>query len=168
VVIELHGGPEGHFRPKFLGRSNYYTDRLGVAVLFPNIRGSLGYGKTFLNLDNGVLREGAYKDLGALLDWIQTHPDLDPERVMVTGGSYGGHMTLIAATRYSDRIRCAVEIVGQASLVTFLQNTASYRRDLRRAEFGEERDAATRAFMDRTAPLNNAGKVRKPLFVIAG
>jgi dipeptidyl aminopeptidase/acylaminoacyl peptidase len=168
VVIDIHGGPESQFRPGFLGRRNYYTDRLGVALLFPNLRGSSGYGKSFLKLDNGMLREGAYQDLEALLDWIRTRPDLDAERVMVTGGSYGGHLTLIAATRYSDRIRCAVEVVGPSSLVTFLQNTAAYRRDLRRAEFGDERDGETRAFMERTAPLNNAGKVRKPLFVIAG
>jgi len=168
VTIEIHGGPEGQARPDFLGISNYIVNELGVAVIMPNIRGSSGYGKTFLQMDNGVLREGAYKDIGALFDWIGTRPDLDAGRVLVGGGSYGGHMTLAVAYLYSDRIRCAIDVVGPSNLVTFLQNTSGYRRDLRRVEYGDERDAKVRAFLEKTAPMNNAEKIRKPLFVIQG
>jgi dipeptidyl aminopeptidase/acylaminoacyl peptidase len=87
---------------------------------------------------------------------------------MVTGGSYGGHMTLAVATNYNDRIRCAVDIVGPSNLVTFLQNTESYRRDLRRVEYGDERDPKMHEYLERIAPLNKAEKIRKPLFVIQG
>lgn len=168
VIINIHGGPEGQARPGFLGAGNYYTNELGVAVLFPNARGSEGYGKTFLKLDNGLKREDSYKDVAALLDWIKGRPDLDADRVMVTGGSYGGHMTLAIATYYPDRIRCAVDVVGMSNLRTFLENTEAYRRDLRRAEYGDERDPQVRAFMDRTAPLTNVAKVSKPLFIVQG
>ncbi len=168
VTIEIHGGPEGQSRPDFLGLWNYIVNELGVAVVLPNIRGSSGYGKTFLQLDNGFLREGSYKDIGALFDWIRTRPDLDADRVMVGGGSYGGHMTLAVAYLYSDRIRCALDVVGPSNFVTFLQNTSGYRRDLRRVEYGDERDPKIRAFLEKTAPLNNAGKIKKPLFVIQG
>ncbi|HMC88801.1 MAG TPA: prolyl oligopeptidase family serine peptidase, partial [Gemmataceae bacterium] len=155
-------------RPGFQGRLNYFVNELGVALLYPNIRGSSGYGKSFLLLDNGFLRENAYKDINAPLDCIATRPDLDPERVMVMGGSYGGHMTLAVATFYSDRIRCAVDIVGISNLVTFLENTSGYRRDLRRVEYGDERDPKMREFLTRIAPLTNVDKIRKPLFVIQG
>jgi dipeptidyl aminopeptidase/acylaminoacyl peptidase len=168
VIIDIHGGPEAQFQPYFLGEENYYPNELGVALIFPNIRGSSGYGKTFLTLDNGALRENAYKDIGALLDWIETQPNLDADRVMVTGASYGGHMTLITATRYPERIRCAVDIVGPSSLLTFLEHTAPYRRDLRRVEYGDERDPQTRSFLERAAPLNNASKITKPLFIVQG
>ncbi len=168
VVMNIHGGPEGQFRPGFLGQMNYLLNELGVALLFPNIRGSSGYGKTFLQLDNGVLREGAYKDVGALFDWIKSRPDLDADRVMVTGGSYGGHMTLVVAYQYSDRIRSALDVVGPSNLVTFLKNTSGYRQDLRRAEYGDERDEKVREFLERTAPLNNVEKIKKPLFIVQG
>jgi dipeptidyl aminopeptidase/acylaminoacyl peptidase len=168
VIINIHGGPEGQARPGFLGAGNYYTNELGVAVLFPNVRGSEGFGKTFLTLDNGLKREDSYKDIAALLDWIKGRPDLDADRVMVTGGSYGGHMTLAIATYYPDRIRCAVDVVGMSNLRTFLENTEPYRRDLRRAEYGDERDPKVREFMDRTAPLTNVAKVSKPLFIVQG
>jgi dipeptidyl aminopeptidase/acylaminoacyl peptidase len=168
VAINIHGGPEGQSRPDSLGPSNYLVNELGIALIFPNIRGSSGYGKTFLEMDNGFLREGSYKDIGTLFDWIGARPDLDSSRVMVTGGSYGGHMTLAVAYLYSDRIRCAIDVVGPSNLVTFLENTSGYRRDLRRVEYGDERDPKMRAFLEKTAPLNNAEKIKKPLFVIQG
>ena len=168
VIINIHGGPEGQARPGFLGRTNYYLNELGVSLIYPNVRGSLGYGKTFVTRDNGMKREDSVKDIGALLDWIATRPELDAERVMVTGGSYGGYMTLAVATNYNNRIRCAVDIVGVSNFNTFLKNTESYRRDLRRAEYGDERDPAMAAFFDRIAPINNAGKITKPLFVVQG
>ncbi len=168
VIIDIHGGPEGQFRPGFLGRNNYYMNELGIAMIFPNVRGSTGYGKTFLTLDNGFLREDSYKDINALLDWIAQQRDLDSNRVMITGGSYGGFMTLAVATNYNGRIRCSVDIVGPSNLVTFLENTSGYRQDLRRAEYGDERDPKMREFLERIAPANNAANITKPLFVIQG
>ena len=168
VIIDIHGGPEGQFRPYFLGRSNYYPAEMGIAMIFPNVRGSTGYGKTFVTLDNGFLREDSYKDINSLLDWIAQQPDLDASRVMVTGGSYGGFMTLAVATNYNDRIRCSLDIVGPSNLVTFLENTSGYRQDLRRVEYGDERDPKMREFLERIAPANNAAKITKPLFVIQG
>ena len=168
VIIDIHGGPEGQFRPQFLGRNNYYMNELGIAMIFPNVRGSTGYGKTFLTLDNGFLREDSYKDINSLFDWIAQQPDLDSSRVMVTGGSYGGFMTLAVATNYNDRLRCSVDIVGPSNLVTFLENTSGYRQDLRRVEYGDERDSKMRAFLERIAPANKAQNITKPLFVIQG
>jgi dipeptidyl aminopeptidase/acylaminoacyl peptidase len=168
VLINIHGGPEGQSRPGFVGRTNYYLNELGVAVIYPNVRGSTGYGKSFVKLDNGMKREDSVKDIGALLDWVARQPELDASRVMVTGGSYGGYMTLAVATNYNDRICCALDVVGVSHFGTFLQNTESYRRDLRRVEYGDERDPAMRAFFDRIAPLNNAARITKPLFVVQG
>ncbi len=168
VMIVIHGGPEGQSRPGFLGRSNYFLNEQGVALLLPNVRGSTGYGKSFVKLDNGLLREDSVKDIGALLDWIGKQPNLDASRIMVMGGSYGGFMTLATATHYSDRIRCAIDIVGISNFNTFLKNTESYRRDLRRVEYGDERDPVMQEFFERIAPLNNAEKIGKPLFVVQG
>ena len=168
LIINIHGGPESQFRPAFAGRNNYFINELGCAILFPNVRGSSGYGKTFLKLDNGLKREDSYKDIAALLDWLPSNPRLDPERVMVTGGSYGGFMTLQVAWNYADRIRCSLDVVGISNLATFLKNTESYRRDLRRVEYGDERDPAQAEFMERIAALNNAQKITKPMFVVQG
>ena len=168
VVINIHGGPEGQSRPGFLGRTNYWINELGAVVIYPNVRGSTGYGKTFSQLDNGFLRENTYKDIGALLDWIGQQPDLDSQRVMVTGGSYGGHMTLAVATRYSSRLACSVDVVGISNLVTFLEHTESYRRDLRRVEYGDERDPKMRAYLESIAPMNHVKDITKPMMVVAG
>ncbi|AMO25485.1 peptidase S9, prolyl oligopeptidase [Ramlibacter tataouinensis] len=168
VVVDIHGGPEGQSRPYFLGRENYLLNELGIAIVYPNVRGSTGYGKTFAKLDNGMLREDSYKDIAALLDWIKAQPQLDGERILVTGGSYGGHMTLAVASNYSDRICCAIDVVGMSNLVTFLENTESYRRDLRRVEYGDERDPKMREFLTRIAPMTKAAHIRKPLFVVQG
>lgn len=168
VVINIHGGPEGQARPGFIGRTNYLLNELGIAVVFPNVRGSTGFGKTFVKLDNGFLREDSVKDIGALLDWITTRKDLDADRIMITGGSYGGFMTLASAVAYSDRIRCSLDVVGISNFVTFLEKTEAYRRDLRRVEYGDERDPKMREFLTRISPLTGAAKITKPLFVIQG
>ena len=168
VMIQIHGGPEGQSRPNFLGTANYYLNELGIALIYPNVRGSTGYGKTFLALDNGTLREGSYKDISSLLDWIAQQNTLDAKRVLVTGGSYGGFMTLAVATNYNDRICCSVDIVGPSNLVTFLEHTSGYRQDLRRVEYGDERDPKIRAYLESIAPANKAQSITKPLFVIAG
>jgi dipeptidyl aminopeptidase/acylaminoacyl peptidase len=168
VLISIHGGPENQFTPYYLGSLNYILDPLGIALIFPNIRGSSGFGTSFLALDNGLRREDALRDIGALLDWIATRPDLDAGRVMITGFSYGGYMTLSAAAAYAGRIRGAIDTVGPTNLVTFLETTAAYRRDLRRTEYGDERDPAVRAFLERIAPVNQSEKITKPLLVFQG
>lgn len=168
VLMDFHGGPESQSTVRFMGRYNYLIQELGIALLLPNVRGSAGYGKSFLQLDNGFKRKDAVKDGGAFLDWIAKEPALDASRVVVTGGSYGGYMSLAMAVDYSDRLRGAIDIVGISNFVTFLNNTESYRRDLRRVEYGDERDPAMRAFQERIAPLNNAASIRVPLFVVQG
>ena len=168
VLVVIHGGPEGQFRPNFPGRGRFFTNELGVAVIYPNVRGSTGYGKTFHRLDNGQLREDSVKDIGALLDWIKTRPDLDASRIMINGGSYGGYMTFATSFHYADRIRCSLAVVGISHFVSFLERTEAYRRDLRRVEYGDERDPAMRAFLDKISPLTNAKKIAKPIFIVQG
>jgi dipeptidyl aminopeptidase/acylaminoacyl peptidase len=150
VIISIHGGPEGQYRPFFSSTFQVWLHQ-GAAVIAPNVRGSSGYGKTYVTLDNGYKREDSVKDIGALLDWIATRPDLDASRVAVIGGSYGGYMVLASAVHYSDRLSAAVDIVGISNFVTFLENTQDYRRDLRRVEYGDERDPAMRAHLERIA-----------------
>ncbi len=168
VMVNIHGGPEGQYRPGFLGRNNFYLNELGVALIFPNVRGSTGYGKTFLKLDNGVNRDHTHKDIGALLDWIGKNPALDAGKIMITGGSYGGYMTWAVAYEYNDKICCSLPIVGPSNLVTLLEHTEAYRRDLRRVEYGDERDPKIHEYLERTAPLNNSEKIRKPVFAAVG
>jgi dipeptidyl aminopeptidase/acylaminoacyl peptidase len=168
VLVAIHGGPEAQATVNFNGRLNFLINELGVALLEPNVRGSSGYGKTFLELDNGVKREDSVKDIGALLDWIATDSRLDAKRVMVQGASYGGYMVLASLVHYSDRLRGGIDVVGVSDFVSFLNNTESYRRDLRRTEYGDERDPAVRAILDKISPLANAGKIRAPLLVVHG
>jgi dipeptidyl aminopeptidase/acylaminoacyl peptidase len=168
VLVSVHGGPAAQARAGFLGRENYLVNELGIALIYPNVRGSSGFGKSFLKLDNGRLREDSVKDLGALLDWIRAQPGLDADRVLVAGGSYGGYMTLAASVHYADRIAGAVSTVGISSFVTFLERTETYRRDLRRVEYGDERDPAMRAFLESISPLAHAAKIAKPLFIVQG
>ena len=168
VLIDIHGGPEAQATLGFMGRANFLLNELGIAILQPNVRGSAGYGKTFLALDDGFKREDSVRDIGALLDWIATQPGLDASRVAVTGGSYGGYMSLAVATNYPERIAGSIDVVGISNFLTFLQNTESYRRDLRRVEYGDERDPAMREFLQKVSPLTNAGRIRKPLFVVQG
>lgn len=168
VIIDIHGGPEEQHRPGFNGEDNFYLNELGVAKIYPNVRGSLGYGSTFLRLDDTLRREDAVKDIGALLDWIETQPYLDARRVMVRGSSYGGYLALSAAARYGDRVRAALSEAGPTNLVTFLENTEGWRRDQRRQEYGDERDPKVRAFLERTAPRNNTGGIKSPLMVVQG
>jgi dipeptidyl aminopeptidase/acylaminoacyl peptidase len=168
VIINIHGGPEGQSTPGPQGRNAYFINDLGIAVIYPNVRGSSGYGKTYLAADNGFKREDSVKDIGALLDWIATQPDLDKDRILVTGGSYGGYMTLAVATHYNDRIRASIDIVGISNFVTFLKNTETYRRDLRRVEYGDERDPAMHEHLMKISPLTNADKIRKPMMVVQG
>jgi len=168
VIIDIHGGPEGQSRPGFIPTYQQWIADLGAAVVVPNVRGSTGYGKAWVAMDNGPLRQDSVKDIGALLDWIATQPDLDPERVVVHGGSYGGFMVLASLAAYSDRLAGAVDIVGISNFVSFLENTEGYRRDLRRVEYGDERDPAMRAIFEQISPLNLTERMTSPLLVIQG
>lgn len=168
VVIQIHGGPEAQARPVFSAEIQFLVEQLGIAVLVPNVRGSSGYGKSYLLLDNGFRREDSVKDIGALLDWIGAQPELDAQRVAVYGGSYGGYMVLATMTHYDARLRAGVDIVGISNFVTFLENTESYRRDLRRAEYGDERDPKMKTFLEKISPTTNAKAITRPLFVAQG
>ena len=168
VVIDIHGGPEAQYRPEWDPFVQFLVNELGYAVVAPNVRGSTGYGKSFLALDNGMLREDAVRDIGSLLVWIGVQPGFDREHVAVMGGSYGGYMTLAALVTYGDRLRGGIDLAGISNFVTFLRNTSGYRRDWRRSVYGDERDPNMRAFLERISPLSNATRIRRPLLVAAG
>ncbi|MFS2318337.1 alpha/beta fold hydrolase [Maricaulis sp. D1M11] len=168
VIISIHGGPEGQYRPGFSSTYQYWLNELGAAVIAPNVRGSSGYGREYVMMDNVFQREDSVRDIGALLDWIETQPDLDSERVVVFGGSYGGYMVLASMVHYSDRLAGGVNIVGISDFRTFLENTAGYRRDLRRAEYGDERDPDVAAFFEEISPARQAAQITAPLFIIQG
>jgi dipeptidyl aminopeptidase/acylaminoacyl peptidase len=168
VIISIHGGPEGQARPGFRGRINYWINERGYALIYPNVRGSAGFGKRFLEADNNKKRQDSVKDIGALLDWIHAQPDLDPTRVAVMGGSYGGYMVLASSVMYSNRLAAASNSVGISHFVSFLENTETYRRDLRRSEYGDERDPEMRKFLEGISPLTHAEKIKVPLMVTHG
>ena len=168
VLIIAHGGPASQSRPQYRRFDNYIVTRMGIAVLRPNIRGSTGYGVEFSYLDQGKKREDSIKDIGALLDWIETQPDLDASRVMISGGSYGGYVSLASLAMYPDRLKAGVSRVGITDFETFLQNTESYRVNNRRREYGDERDPEMAAFFKEISPLHNAHKIKSPVLIIQG
>jgi dipeptidyl aminopeptidase/acylaminoacyl peptidase len=168
VLISLHGGPEAQFRPGFDPWIQYLVNELGFAVIAPNVRGSSGYGKTYMSLDNGMLRDDAVKDVGAMLVWIALQKNLDAKHVAVEGGSYGGYLALATMVNYSDRLRGGIDVSGIADFVSFLTNTAPYRQNLRRAEYGDERDLDMRSYLRRISPLTNADRITRPLLVVHG
>jgi len=168
VVINIHGGPEAQARPEWDPFVQFLVNELGYIVVAPNVRGSSGYGKSFQALDNGALREDAVRDIGSLLVWIGVQPGFDRDRVAVMGGSYGGYMTLASLISYGERLRGGIDVAGISDFVSFLRNTSAYRRDLRRAEYGDERDLHTRVFLERISPLNSAARIKRPLLVVAG
>ena len=168
VIIDIHGGPEAQTRPGWNPGAQYFADVLGATVILPNVRGSDGYGTRYLNLDNAERREDSVRDIGALLDWIARQPNLDPARVAVYGQSYGGYMSLASMTHFSDRLVGGVERYGISNWTSFLQNTEAYRRDNRRAEYGDERRPEMRAVFDRISPLNNVARITRPMLVMQG
>jgi dipeptidyl aminopeptidase/acylaminoacyl peptidase len=167
-IVLIHGGPEGQSQPTFLGRYNYFLNELGIAVFLPNVRGSSGYGKTFLTLDNGMKREDSVRDIGAFIDALAKDDRLDSSRFAVTGGSYGGYMTLASLIHHGAKLRCGVDSVGISNFLTFLKNTQDYRRDLRRVEYGDERETAMADFLAKISPTARAGEIKRPLFVVQG
>ncbi|MCC6902667.1 MAG: S9 family peptidase [Polyangiaceae bacterium] len=168
VVVWIHGGPEMQARPELSPLIQYLVTESKISVLVPNVRGSDGYGKSYLLLDNGAKREDSVKDIGALLDWVGTRPELDKKRVAVFGGSYGGYMVLASLTHFPERIVAGVDVVGISNFVTFLKNTSEYRRDLRRAEYGDERDPKMNELLQRISPTTNVGRIKSALFVAQG
>ena len=168
VVISIHGGPEAQYQPFFSPLIQYWVNELGLAVIAPNVRGSTGYGKTYTGLDNAEKREDSVKDIGALLDWIAAQPDLDASRVAVHGGSYGGYMVLASLVHFGDRIKAGIDIVGIANFISFLEKTSGYRVDLRRVEYGDERDPKMREVFERISPANHADRIRSALLVAHG
>ena len=170
LIFNIHGGPEGQSRPVYKSNLvNYLINELGIAVFYPNVRGSTGFGKRFVSLDNGPFRrEDTIRDIGAFLDCLAARADVDPSRIGVTGGSYGGYMTLASLIHYPERFRASVESVGISNFVTFLERTEAYRRDLRRVKYGDERDPAQRAKLIDISPLTHADRIKAPLMVITG
>lgn len=167
VIVELHGGPEDQWQTKWAPFEQFLVSR-GFAIVQPNVRGSVGYGRAFAAADDGALRGGVVDDVGAVLAWIATQPDLDPSRVFVMGTSYGGYLALASLIAFPDKFRAGVDIAGIADLVGFLEGTAAYRRAARRAEYGDERDPATRTVLDQLSPLARAHAIRVPLLVAHG
>ncbi len=168
VLIDIHGGPQSEARPTFDPFVQFLVNELGYAVVAPNVRGSSGYGRTFLGLDNGALREDAVRDIGSLLVWIDLQPDLDRERVAVLGSGYGGYLALASLADYNDRLRGGIDVCGISDFVAYLQHTAAWRRDRQRAEYGDERDPEMHDFLRRISPMAKVKWIRRPLLVVQG
>lgn len=168
VLISIHGGPEAQARPGWSPATAAAADLLGATVIVPNVRGSDGYGRRYLDMDNAAKREDSVRDIGVLIDWIATQPDLDKSRVVVTGGSYGGYMSLAVMTKYSDRLAGGIDRFGIGDWTTFLQNTEAYRRDNRRAEYGDERTPEMQAVFARISPRANVAGITKPMLIEQG
>jgi dipeptidyl aminopeptidase/acylaminoacyl peptidase len=162
VIVNVHGGPESQSRPAFAPVTQYLLSR-GFAVFFPNVRGSTGYGKAYTHLDDVGLRMDSVEELAYAAYWLR---ERGHQRIAVMGGSYGGFMVLAALTEYPELWSAGVDIVGIANLVTFLENTGSYRRSLREPEYGSlEND---RELLESISPIHKAGDITAPLMVIHG
>jgi len=168
VLIAFHGGPTEQARPQYHKTLHFWQEQLGLAVITPNIRGSSGYGQAYMALDDGYLREESLQDIGALLDWIATQPELDPERVCVYGGSYGGYLVLASLVHYSERLAAGISMMGISHFLTYLKNTAPERLRDRRQEYGDERDPEMRAFLERISPLTQVARIQRPLYLVHG
>jgi dipeptidyl aminopeptidase/acylaminoacyl peptidase len=168
VLVFIHGGPETQYWPQFSPQIQYLVNEMCIAVIAPNVRGSGGYGKCYLELDNGLRREDAVKDIGTLIEWIEKQPECDSRRIAVMGGSYGGYMSLASLVKYNKKLKAGIDLYGISNFITFLENTAAYRRDLRRVEYGDERDSSMRAFFEKISPVNKAAEIKAPLLIIQG
>jgi len=166
VMVQIHGGPDARDRVRWQGRSNYFLNEMGVALISPNVRGSLGFGRKFAVMDDGKGRDGAIRDIGALLDWIATQPDLDQHRVVLTGASYGGWLALEAGIWYHDRIRGIIEGAGMTDFTTYLEQTGQARQENRRREFGDERDPVMREYLKSISPLTRASELKTPTYIL--
>ncbi len=165
VIVSVHGGPEAQERAGFNPLYQYYLSR-GYAVLATNVRGSTGYGKTFTHLDDVEKREDSVKDLAAAVEWLKVSGGADAKRIAVTGGSYGGYMTMAAITLYPDLFAAAVNTVGIVNWETFLKNTSGYRRRQREVEYGMLDKNIE--FLRKISPIAKVDRIKTPLFVIHG
>jgi dipeptidyl aminopeptidase/acylaminoacyl peptidase len=168
VLITLHDGPESQFRPGFDPWLQFVVNELGFAVVAPNVRGSSGYGKSYAALDKGTLREDSVKDVGALLVWLGLQSAYDAKHVVVSGDSYGGYLTLATLVNFSERLRGGVELSGITDFTSYLTNSVAYRQNQRRAQYGDERDPDTRAYLRRISPLTNVERISRPLLIVHG
>jgi dipeptidyl aminopeptidase/acylaminoacyl peptidase len=166
VLVNIHGGPAGQSGP--INRGFGMLARRGISQIQPNVRGSTGYGKSYRKLDDGRLRTDAVKDIGALLDWIGTQPNLDSTRIAVFGSSYGGFMALASAVQFSDRLACAIDFSGVSNFVNRAQETREDMREWARVEYGDERDPEIRRFLESISPLNHHDRITVPLFIFQG
>jgi dipeptidyl aminopeptidase/acylaminoacyl peptidase len=165
VIVYPHGGPESQTRPNFNSLFQYFL-QAGYGILAPNVRGSSGYGTSFMNLDNTTKRMDSVKDLAWAVYWLRDHNKADPKRIAVMGGSYGGFMVLAGVTNYPDLFAAGIDIVGIANFVTFLENTGPYRRAHREAEYGNLREHGE--FLRQISPIHHVDKIRCPMMVIHG
>jgi len=165
VVVDIHGGPESQRRPSFASVTQYLLNN-GYAVFEPNVRGSSGYGKAYSALDDVQKRMDSVKDVREGVGWLHDHPEVDPDRIVAMGGSYGGFMVLASLTEYPELWAAGVDIVGIANFVTFLENTGDWRRSLREAEYGSL--DGDREFLESVSPINNIDRIEAPLFVLHG
>ncbi len=168
VLIVFHDGPQAQFRPAFDPWIEYVVDTLGYAVVAPNLRGSSGYGRAYEIADNQLQRDDVIKDLGALIVWVGSQSSFDAKHVIVSGAGYGGFLALAALANYGDRLRGGVDLGGIGDFVTYAANGPASREAARRAEFGDERDPDTRAFLRRISPLTTADHIGKPVLVVHG
>ena len=165
VIIDVHGGPEAQARPAFNPIVQFFLAS-GYAVLVPNVRGSFGYGNTYLHLADVRKRLDSVKDLHAAHDWLIAQGGADPKRIALYGGSYGGYMVLAGLTEFPDDWAAGVDVVGISNFVTFLEHTSSYRRANREAVYGSL--AQDRQFLDSISPLNHVDRIKAPLIIFMG
>ena len=165
VIVMVHGGPESQAQPYFNPVTQYLV-QAGYAVAAPNVRGSTGYGKTFAHLDDIEKREDSVRDLSEVGKFVAARPDVDPKRIALYGGSYGGYMVLAGLTLYPDQWAAGVDIVGIANFRTFLEQTAAYRRATREAEYGSLKNDG--ALLDKISPIHKIDRIKAPLMVIHG
>jgi dipeptidyl aminopeptidase/acylaminoacyl peptidase len=165
VVVNIHGGPESQYRPGFSPLTQYLVAS-GFAVIAPNVRGSTGYGKRYQHLDDVDKRLDSVADLAAVHDWVATQPDLDETRAALHGGSYGGYMVLAGLAFQPERWAAGVDVVGISSLVSFLENTSSWRRRFREREYGSLSD--DHDLLVAASPITHIDRMRAPLFIVHG
>ena len=165
VVLSFHGGPEGQERPGFNSMYQALVSR-GIAVFAPNVRGSSGFGKKFVNLDNGALRENGVKDIKASVDYLVSAGVADPKRIGIVGGSYGGYMVMAGLTEFPDMFAAGADLFGVVNFETFFKNTQPWMAAISKIEYGDPDKEAD--MLRRLSPLTNIDRVKAPTIVLHG
>jgi len=168
VLLSIHGGPEMQARPGWDPLSRYLLEQWGMAIAYPDLRGSAGYGRAYLAADDQRRRTKVMSDLGCILDTLTRLSKLHPRKMAVTGRSYGGFVSQAALLDFAENLQAAISTVGISDFPAFLRETSAYRRDLRRMEYGDERDSAQLAFLDSISPLRRMPELKRPLLWIHG